>query len=327
MGDWDRASALLERFERDERTCPADAEKLIAEVFRACGHEVTDTGFAASGHGVDMFLETKFDGEPQRISVEIKYSRGPAREASIRQVLAFREHTHIQRAMIVSRSGFTAGALRLANENGVGVIDLLSPDDLRNWLVKHAPQSKPDRSAEIIVRGAMKALAKLIAEHPDQLATLEWRDLERVLREVFEGLGFDTKLTRSGKDGGFDLELAMLKDAAKTVYLVEVKHWTHQKPGPTHLKKLVEVTASKQAAAGLLLSTSGFATTLYKGFAKLSAPVRLGDGSKVVSLCQVYYRLDSALWVEASDLEEALFEGTLKPDLAITGHPVAAARS
>lgn len=316
MADWKRASEMLDRFERDEKLYPADAEKLVAEVFRACGHPVADCGFVESDRGVDMFLETKVDGAPHRISVEVKYSRGPAGEASVRQLLAFREQTPIDRAMIVSRSGFTSGALRLAADSGVGLIDLLSPRDLRNWLQKHAPQAQPDKSAEIIIRGAMKALAKLIAEHPEQLAKLEWRDLERVLREAFEGLGFDTKLTRSGKDGGFDLELSMLKDGTKAVYLVEVKHWTDQKPGPQHLKKLVHVTASKQATAGVLLSTSGFTKTLYEGFAKLSAPVRLGDGAKVVSLCQAYYRLDSALWIEAKDLEETLFEGTLKPDPA-----------
>jgi hypothetical protein len=42
----------------------------------------------------------------------------------------------------------------------------------------------------------------------------------------------------------------------------------------------------------------------------------MGDGAKVVSLCQAYYRLDSALWIEAKNLEETLFDGTLKPDPA-----------
>nr|WP_312163580.1 restriction endonuclease [Phenylobacterium sp.] len=166
MADWKRASEMLDRFERDEKLYPADAEKLVAEVFRACGHPVADSGFVESDRGVDMFLETKVDGAPHRISVEVKYSRGPAGEASVRQLLAFREQTPIDRAMIVSRSGFTSGALRLAADSGVGLIDLLSPGDLRNWLQKHAPQAQPDKSAEIIIRGAMKALAKLIAEIP-----------------------------------------------------------------------------------------------------------------------------------------------------------------
>jgi hypothetical protein len=63
-------------------------------------------------------------------------------------------------------------------------------------------------------------------------------------------------LTRPGKDGGFDLELSSTEGGQKRVYLVEVKHWTDQKPGPAHLKKIISVTASKRADGGLLLSTS-----------------------------------------------------------------------
>lgn len=316
MDNWNRASTRLEHFEREEKIYPADAGELIADVFRACGYPVTETGFVESDHGVDMFLETKLNGEPQRISVEVRYIHEPALESSVRKLLAFRDHVHIHRAIIVSRPGFTPGALRLAEEHGVGLVDLLSPNDLRNWLSKHAPERSLDHLASTIIRGAMKALAKLIGQDPGQLATLEWRDLERMLREVFEGLGFNTKLTRPGKDGGFDLELAVPNHGEKAVYLVEVKHWAHQKPGTVHLNKLVQVTASRQATAGLLLSTSGFTKTLYQGFAKLSAPVRLGDGTKVISLCQAYYRLESAIWTKDKDLEVELLEGTLNPEAA-----------
>ena len=62
----------------------------------------------------------------------------------------------------------------------------------------------------------MRELARRLALHPEELPTVEWRDLERILRETFEGIGFDTKLTRSTKDGGFDLELTIAeKDAAR----------------------------------------------------------------------------------------------------------------
>lgn len=60
---------------------------------------------------------------------------------------------------------------------------------------------------DFIIRTAMKAIARMIAKHPISLQAVEWRDLERVLREVFESLGFTVELTRSGKDGGFDLKL------------------------------------------------------------------------------------------------------------------------
>ncbi len=212
--------------------------------------------------------------------------------------------------MVISRSGFTADALRYADTIGLGQIDLFGPGDLRNWLSKQIQPDDIDTAYDRIVRGAMRDLARLIAERPEVLAKVEWRELEQVLRETFEGIGFDTKLTRPGKDGGFDLELSTAEGGKKRVYLVEVKHWTEQKPGPTHLKKLISVTASKQAASGLLLSTSGFSGTIYSGIAELSAPVRLAEGDKVVALCRTYYRLRSALWLEDVNLHETLLSGT-----------------
>lgn len=319
MADWISVQAMLDRFERDDNMHPADSEKLVAELFRACGHSVEQTGFVESDHGADLIIEIKDRGTPEHISVEVKYNRGPADIASVRQLLAFRGHGLINRAMIVSRSGFTPAALRFATDNGVGLVDLLSPDDLRNWLAKHQPRVEPDKTIHLIIRTAMKEVATLIAEDPEQLASVEWRDLERVLREVFEKIGFGTKLTRSGKDGGFDLELSIIKDGKRAIYLVEIKHWTTKKPGPEHLTKLVRVVASKQANAGLFLSTSGFARTVYEGLIEASAPVRLGDGSKVVSLCKLYHRIDTALWIEAGDLEEELFADTIMSPPSPTG--------
>jgi restriction endonuclease Mrr len=164
---------------------------------------------------------------------------------------------------------------------------------------------------ETIVRHAMRELAKTLAQHPDELPKVEWRDLERLLGEVFEGIGFGTRVTRSGKDGGFDLELTTLEGGKKQVYLVEVKHWSEQKPGISHVRKLVRVTASRQATAGLLLSTSGFTRPAYSGITELTIPVHLEGQEKIVSLCRTYYRLSSALWLEDTSLHETLLSGTL----------------
>lgn len=72
------------------------------------------------------------------------------------------------------------------------------------------PEDKPDSGLpkiEFILRTAMREIAMAIAENPSFLKEIEWRDLERALREIFEKLGFETELTRSMKDGGFDLRL------------------------------------------------------------------------------------------------------------------------
>ncbi|WP_158272496.1 restriction endonuclease [Pseudomonas sp. GV071] len=91
----------------------------------------------------------------------------------------------------------------------------------------------------------MKAIASEIAKNPRCLRDVEWRDIERVMREVFEQLGFATKLTRSGKDGGFDLQLETIEHGETQVFLVEVKHWlaSGKKPGTGTLAALIDVVA------------------------------------------------------------------------------------
>jgi hypothetical protein len=46
----------------------------------------------------------------------------------------------------------------------------------------------------------MQELVRQIAAHPQELAAVEWRDLERLLFEVFDALGYRADLTRPAKD-------------------------------------------------------------------------------------------------------------------------------
>lgn len=126
------------------------------------------------------------------------------------------------------------------------------------------PPAEPDRPIEfnvnLILRDYARQLARSIARFPHELARMEWRDLERMLREVLEGIGFDVELTRASKDGGYDLKIVhRLADDEPRVYLVEVKHWAEpDRPGEPEYRRLVEVVWRERAEKGLLLSTSGF---------------------------------------------------------------------
>ena len=80
---------------------------------------------------------------------------------------------------------------------------------------------------------------RIVLVVPDKMAR------EKILQ--CKAMGAEVVLTRSGKDGGFDLELTVTTKSVKSTYLVEVKHWTEQKPGAGHLKKLIEVTARRGA--------------------------------------------------------------------------------
>lgn len=317
MTEWENAREMLERFEHDGHRIPVESERLVANILRACGHEVKDTGFIESQTGVDCYFDTFIDGKPNRIGVEVKAGLRPAGPEAVQQAFILKSSGHFDRSMIISRAGFSPAALLRADFLGAGDIDLWSPAHLRNWLFKHEPSRPTDTAAERIIRAAMRELAKQVALDPTVLTTIEWRDLERILREVFEGMGFDTRLTRPAKDGGFDLELKFAIEGKPVTYLVEVKHWTDNKPGMSHLNKLIEVTASQEATGGLLLSTSGFTRRLYSGLARITAPVRVGEGAKIASLCKAWYRLRTGFWVEANDLH-----GALTGDTVAAGPPI-----
>jgi hypothetical protein len=48
----------------------------------------------------------------------------------------------------------------------------------------------------------MKDLARLVARYSEVLYKVVWLDLERLLREAFEGIGFAAELTLPSKDEG-----------------------------------------------------------------------------------------------------------------------------
>ena len=54
------------------------------------------------------------------------------------------------------------------------------------------------------LQSVSERLAKMIARDPSTLDKMKWLDLERVVAEIFEGLGFKSTLTPSSKDGGKD---------------------------------------------------------------------------------------------------------------------------
>jgi len=168
---------------------------------------------------------------------------------------------------------------------------------------------------EFIVRNAMRAIAVAVAENPACLRDVEWRDLERVLREVFEKLGFLTRLTRSGKDGGFDLQLECTESGVNKQFLVEVKHWagSGKKPGQSVLRSLIDVVAKANAnATGLILSSTGFTTEVLNGRTEVQQKrVRLGGRAKIVSLCQNYLQGIDGVFKPTTELADMLLQGTV----------------
>jgi len=179
---------------------------------------------------------------------------------------------------------------------------------------EQSPVIDPAARLELIIRPAMQKMAEVVARDPACLRWMEWRDLERMMREVFEGLGFSTELTRSSKDGGFDLCLESEGVEGKTIFLVEVKHWigTNKKPGVKEVTALLDVVVrSSSASGGLLLSSTGFTKDALRGRTEIQQQtIRLGGREKIVTLCQDYLQSDAGLLVPTTELARMLVQDT-----------------
>lgn len=319
-----RIDQLLQRFLGDAAPSiehVAEREAALLEIFSQCGLQASGPKRfkrAEASFEVDGEFEASIDGVDMRIAIEIKTRARPESiRAALKHASRIRHEGRYDRALVVIAGDVPELIRREAETDNIGYIDLLGIRELRSWLWKHAPALQPleepsGPTCAMIIREAMKAIAERLARAPHEIMQIGWRDMERVLREVFEGMGFETELTRSGKDGGFDLSLRIAALGNLEIYLVEVKHWTAQKPGRPHLRKLVRVTARQQATKGILLSSSGFAPTIYEGITEAERrTVAIGTGDKIIALCRTYYRLGQQIWTPDTSISGQLMDGLI----------------
>lgn len=187
--------------------------------------------------------------------------------------------------------------------------------ELWEWIDATLPESEqgvePSRSQIVAaITNLSKQLARLIATDPRGLEDLEWRDMERMLAAVFQGLGFDVTLTPSSKDGGKDLILECIIQGNKHSYIVEVKHWrSGQRVGKRYISDFVNVVARENRDGGLYLATYGYSGDAVEALTEVDRQsIKLGIDKKIISLCRTYIKAESGIWLAPSVLSDLLFE-------------------
>lgn len=173
-----------------------------------------------------------------------------------------------------------------------------------------------ERSESIIFAGMRYFVTWIISEiarNPNELYMVEWRILEHVIAQIFEGLGFDVTLTEASKDGGKDLILECEIDGFPASYIVEIKHWTSGKRvGAGMLQRFLRVVVSERRSGGLFLSTSGYSGNAFEQFAVFERKmVRFGNDEKIVGLCQMFERAKSGVWSAPKELVEIINDQTI----------------
>jgi HJR/Mrr/RecB family endonuclease len=144
-----------------------------------------------------------------------------------------------------------------------------------------------------ILEQSSQLLAQCVADYPSALETIEWRDFERMLAAVFEGLGFGVTCGRGSKDGGVDLRLT----TASNTYVVQAKHWVSGKRvGGSTLQATVTLAMLEGHGGAIVLSTSGFTRNAVTAITSIQrAQLRIGERWEIHSLCRTYVRVDQGL--------------------------------
>ncbi len=163
-----------------------------------------------------------------RIGVEFKFYKSdrPAGVQAVEQILTIAQRAHLDRVVLISRSGFTREALARARQDFPLAVELLTLDDLLALARPvDAPTEVPSPKIATLIRRFSEDIARTVAKDPAALDDLEWRDIERMMAAVLDALGFDAELTPASKDGGKDIILTMQTESGYKSYIVELKHW------------------------------------------------------------------------------------------------------
>jgi restriction endonuclease Mrr len=293
--------------------------RVLEPLLRDEGYDLKHTG-GPGDNGVDFraIRDSVGDGSApvETVGIQAKLYRASRRSVSMTDVQSLVGAALLQdlsRVVLVTNGIFAESVRAIVDRNLPLRIELLDIEGLRGW-VSRLRDAKVDVEAEvrIMLRDLSSRLARLIAGEPAALMHLEWRDVERVVAEVFDGLGFGVTLTPSSKDGGKDVILTCTVKGKRAEYYVEIKHWrSSTRVGSNAIEKLLKVIVKERKDGGLFLSTYGFTGNAFEQLTAIEQQkLRFGDKEKIVAFCRSYVKAKSGLWSPPEDLAEVLFSDT-----------------
>lgn len=261
--------------------------------------------------GIDFHAERAMPGDDEaveQLGIQAKFYRGFGRvvaSSEVRALIGAGLLKGFARVMLVSNARFSTQTMDEIRRSLPIAVELLGISELKNWAKRlRAPELNIETEVRVILRDVSQALIRLIAKNVNALQHLEWRDVERVVAEVFSGLGFEAELTPGSKDGGKDVILTCITKGVRARYYVEVKHWrSSTRVGATAVEQLLSVIVKEETQGGLFLSTYGFTENAFEQLTALDrARLRFGDKDKIVTLCKSWVKARAGLWSPPQNL-------------------------
>jgi restriction system protein len=172
-------------------------------------------------------------------------------------------------------------------------IDLAKVDKqicLRNLGAQVSPRPYEVQPVKPIVEFDM--VDKRFVDQSDILADLESRpnlmdlnpfEFENLIANLFDQMGFETKLTRSRRDGGVDVVAFDTRPVLGGKVVIQAKRYMNV-VGVSAVRDLYGTMINEGANKGLLVTTSGYGPDAFE-FAK-DKPIELMDGGQLLYLLE-----------------------------------------
>lgn len=308
--------ALLEKINKFEENkfemSPHEAEltlfNILVPLLNSEGYSLKKSD-ARRDDGIDF---TAFKGE-KTIGIQYKHYKSSIGSNLVRGLIWTAVISELDKVILLTSSNFSKSAYQTAAQIDPIALELMDINSLKNWTAKIEANYDESEVTEVLNVFTRKII-ELISKNPKTLDELEWRDMERVLAEIFNGIGFKTTLTPPSKDGGKDIIVECISQGTNNTFIVEIKHWrSRQKVGEKAIKDFLKVIAKEKREAGLFLSTYGYTENIVESITEIERQkVKLGEETKILSLSKTYMKRKSGIWQDdSSDLAKILFSDTI----------------
>jgi hypothetical protein len=137
-----------------------------------------------------------------------------------------------------------------------------------------------------------RALVAHFAKCPSDLGTMDRRQFEELVAELFDGFGYSVELTAQTRDGGKDIIAVKKVDTIDIRLLIECK-----RPDPGNaisvsaVRELFGVKNDDGATKGILVTTTHFSNDAHKFATRNRWELELKELNNVLEWIQAYQRL------------------------------------
>jgi restriction system protein len=290
---------------------------IISNLLSKLGFSVSFADTNIRQHNPDFIASKNIDNDKEyKIGIELKSANGNLKKGVETLMKSTGIHYFDKMLLLTLKEKLSPNeinsALNIQTINPAG-IEIITLSNLENWINSLELPDSNHSTVETLVKIISQNFAYLIAKNPNCLNELEWRDIERTVAEVLEGIGFKVILTPSSKDGGKDIILECTSKGKNQTFIIELKHWrSGQKVGGNAIKEFVKVIINEKRDKGLYLATYGYTENYFECLKEIEhKKVLLGEKEKIISLCKTYVKYKSGIWLPTSSLEEILFENTI----------------